>query len=164
MRLTWWTAGAVLALAGCCCAKRGGSVGGSKSVPTATSVSEPEEPPKYVDHGVYKKGLGGATWGNLSVSPTITRSELSAVAKHFHRQNPKLPFHIFTDYAGVEKYVKYDSHYGTPQAGAYPYPKAWAEKHYVGMVNCMIAPGGCNWELHQGTAMRFGSETMLEPL
>jgi hypothetical protein len=119
--------------------------------------SEPKIP--YTLAGSYAKA--GRRWRMVVVKGPLADSGLIALAKDLHKMYSEESIHIFDDNSQVAAYENWTKNYPD---NAYPYPEKWAQKHHVGMINKMLAPGGATWQLLGGTAHPTSPESKIVDL
>ena len=90
----------------------------------------------------YKKA--GRTWRSFVIPSGLDREHLVELARELHRRNPVASCRFFDDASQFDQYREWDQHY--PSA-SHPYPEQWVNKHYIAMLNKMLAPGGSRWQL-----------------
>jgi hypothetical protein len=82
----------------------------------------------------------GRHWRNIVVAADNSIEALTALARRLHREDPKSAFTLFTD--GNEEqfrhYMLWDLHYSQPDSATYPYPQAWADRHYIATIMLVI--------------------------
>jgi uncharacterized protein YqiB (DUF1249 family) len=83
----------------------------------------------------------GRLWRNIVVSPKIKKEELINLAQVLHRENPNVSFRIFSDASKFQEFMSWDRNYPN---STYPYPKEWAKKHYLAIINRMAG----EWQLY----------------
>jgi hypothetical protein len=83
---------------------------------------------------------------NIVISPDQSMEALTALAKRLHREDPEASFAIFTDGNDQQfrRYRLWDLHYATPKVAQNPYPKAWANQHYIAHILHYVLQG---WKL-----------------
>ena len=91
--------------------------------------------------------LMGRLWRNIVIAPNPSLDALSRLAQQLHAEDPLIPFHIFTD-GNTQQFRRFmlaNIHYNDPVR--YPHPKAWADRHYIAMINQFGGTdvGSCNY-------------------
>ena len=74
---------------------------------------------------------GGNTKTNLLVRGATSRSEIIALAKKLHKEQPQVRLNLFDSQAQVKTFVAWDLHYPDKR---YPYPEEWLNKHMTGSI------------------------------
>lgn len=91
---------------------------------------------------------------NVLIRPKTDKDSLIQLARYLHSSNPQANFRIFDDDAQFQKFMDWDVNYPNK---AYPYPKSWADKHYVGDVSYKMASAGGEWQLTDPTGKKLAS-------
>lgn len=114
----------------------------------------------------------GKTWRNIVIPPKTSREDLITLAKVLHSKDSKSYFHIFDDDAKFEEYMNWDINYGKvkdkdgkvktidkcsdvaycqtliqQEKYAFPFPKAWGDKHDIAIINEMFSGATPTWKL-----------------
>lgn len=113
----------------------------SKSSPVPYSLL-----PEYVKNGRPLK--------NILIRPKTDKDSLIQLAKYLHSSSPQANFRIFDDDAQFQKFMGWDVNYPSK---TYPYPKSWADKHYIGDVSYKTAGAGGEWQLTDQTGKKLAS-------
>jgi hypothetical protein len=137
------------------------------SEPSAPTAQTPEQgkpaPPKttvpYTVAGSYMKT--GRNWRMVVVKGPLTDSELIALATDLHKMYSGESVDIFDDASQIKAYGNWGKNY---PSRAYPYPEKWVQKHHIGMINKMLAPGGATWQLLGGAAHPTSPESKIVDL
>jgi hypothetical protein len=103
----------------------------------------------------------GRTWKMIVVKPPITDGQLVGLAKHLHQAFPNDAMLIFDNDSRLKAYENWTKNYPNP---AYPYPEVWVQKHHLGTINRMLAPGGATWQLLGGSAHPKSPESKIADL
>lgn len=123
-----------------------GSVPAPRGWPAGGGAVEQPQPttpiPSYRE--LAKSRKGDRTFRNFVVSDPISREELIALAENVHRLYPNDAARFFDDDKEFGQFAEWDANYPDKR---YPYPKEWAAKHYLALMNRMGAQGGPRWEL-----------------
>ena len=105
----------------------------------------PPQPDNLVVHRVVSTYLkGDREWKLIVISPKLSRSDLTSLAKQLHGKYPETAFHIFDDGSQMRAYENWTRNYPNPQ---FLFPERWAKKHHLAMVNKMLESGGSRWQL-----------------
>jgi hypothetical protein len=105
---------------------------------------------KVTELGRYRKG--GRLWVSVVIPRDLPREALIQLAKRLHQQEPDVSYRLFTDGKEYGKFAAWDQNYPSDD---YPYPKGWAKKHYIAIVNLMATLGGTRrWQLYAMDAGR----------
>jgi hypothetical protein len=83
---------------------------------------------------------------NVLVQPKLERDKLIQLAKFLHASDRETDFRLFDDEAQFQKFMEWDIN---RPSKAHPYPKAWADKHYIGDISLKNIPRTQNsgWQL-----------------
>lgn len=120
-----------------------------KPTPTAATVQQAPAsdilPVKFKELKSYQ--FGGVVWRSIVIPPNLEKEKLIALAHYLHQSASTTSFRIFDDDNEKEykKFMESDIHY---QDNSYPYPEAWLQKHYIAIINKMLADGGARWQLY----------------
>jgi hypothetical protein len=85
----------------------------------------------------------GRHWRNVVIAPDPSIDALTALAQRLHAEDPKSSFWLFTDgnTQQFRRLMLWDLHSGKADAARYPYPKAWANRHRIAMINEFVVRG-----------------------
>jgi hypothetical protein len=99
------------------------------SAPEVKAARVVKEFPSYQSVGRQRR--------NVVVAPDNSIEALTALAKRLHAEDPKSSFAIFTDgnESQFRRYMLWDLHYTKADTARYPYPQAWADRHYIAIIN-----------------------------
>ena len=79
----------------------------------------------------------GRRWRNIVISPDNSVEALIALTKQLHAEDPRTSFWIYTDGNNQQfrRLILWDLHYAKADSAQYPYPKAWADRHNIAIIN-----------------------------
>lgn len=100
----------------------------------------------------------GRNWRMVVVKGPLSDSDLIALAKDLHETYRDESIEIFDNDSQIKAYANWAKNYPNR---AYPYPEKWVQKHHIGMVNKMLAPGGATWQLLGGAAHPTSPESKI---
>jgi hypothetical protein len=87
---------------------------------------------------------------NVLIQPKLERDKLVQLAKFLHANDRGADFRLFDDEAQFQKFMDWDVN---RPSKLHPYPKAWADKHYIGDISRRNIPGrqAAEWQLTDQT-------------
>jgi hypothetical protein len=93
---------------------------------------------------------------NIVIAPGPSLEALTALAKRLHRDDPHSMFRIFTDGDAqqFQRFRLWHTHFGQPDSAQYPYPKEWANRHNIAIINEFMVGRGWQLQIFNGTGIK----------
>lgn len=136
----------------------------AEPTPATNSPQQPKDssaPQAEKPKAVYRKLSSyqsiGKTWRIIVISPNTNKEEIIRLGKELHTTDPSGLYHIYDDDKQIQRFIDANIHYPDPK---YPTPESWLRKHYIAMINKMIAKSGAKWQL---VAMDAGLQLSSSP-